>query len=60
MPKLQSKGFFSKYPFKNQNRKGWDISYEGLISECPKELLDQVELDNPDYKFVIIYYKKSK
>lgn len=49
--------YYSKYQFKQDSLANKEIIYEGQISECPKELLENYIIQ-PGHKLVRVYTKK--
>lgn len=47
--------FYAKYAYKTQGTSNFVIHYEGLLNECPKHLLDGIELTQETYKYVRIW-----
>ena len=49
--------FYSKYPFNRESLVNKVILYEGLISLCSKELLEDAK-DLSNYKYIRIWYQQ--
>jgi hypothetical protein len=49
--------YYSKYQFKQDSLANKEIIYEGQISDCPEELLENVKVA-PGQKLIRVYTKK--
>lgn len=47
--------FYAKYAYKTQGTSNFDIIYEGLLSNCPKDLLENIEINQETYKYVRVW-----
>jgi len=52
---LKSESFHSKYGFKTACRSKRIIKYEGITSNCPKDLLAELKRVPENKKFILVY-----
>lgn len=52
---INNESFHSKYGYKQARRSGKNILYEGLLVDCPKDILDKLGSSFERRKFIIIY-----
>jgi len=55
---LKSESYHSKYGFKTACRSNRSIKYEGILADCPKDLLDKLKGVPENKKYILVYERE--